>query len=113
MTEESRTSFGKNAITKEEKGNRSDVNDILRYRDQNIVVDTVSHFIFLGKLEDISNYFITLRDADVHDRRESPSLNEKYVLDSKKYGIKCNRKLVHIRLQEVISLSLLDDVIEY
>ena len=98
---ESRTCKGKGA------------NDILRFQNQNIVVDTVSHFIFLGKLEDVSDYFITLSDADVHDRRESPSMNEKYVLDSKKYGIKCNRKLVHIRLQEVISISLLDDVIEY
>ena len=96
-----------------EKGIRGDMRGIIRYKDQNIVVDTVSHFIFIGKLEDVSEYFITLRDADVHDRRESPSLNEKYVLDSKKYGIRRNRKLVHVRLQEVISISLLDDVIEY
>ena len=96
-----------------EKGIRDDTGGILRYHDQNIVVDTVSHFIFIGKLEGVSDYFITLRDADVHDRRESPSLNEKYILDSKKFGIRCNRRLVHVRLQEVISISLLDDVIEY
>ena len=87
--------------------------EILRYQGQNIVVDTLSHFIIIGKLENVSSYFITLRDADVHDRRESPSMNEKYVLDAKRYGIRCNRKLVHIRLHEVISISLLEDVIEY
>ena len=113
MTQEIRISSRKNTGTEKEKGSRSDAGDILRYQDQNIVVDTVSHFIFIGKLEDVSDYFITLRDVDVHDRRESPSMNEKYVLDSKKYGIRCNRKHVHIRLQEVISISLLDDVIEY
>lgn len=92
---------------------RGDASEILCYQGQDIVLDTVSHFIIIGKLDDVSNYFITLRDADVHDRRESPSMNEKYVLDAKKYGIRCNRKLVHIRLQEVVSISLLDDIIEY
>jgi hypothetical protein len=87
--------------------------DILQYGDRQVVVDTVSHFIFLGKLEDVTEHFIALRDADVHDRRESPSMNEKYVLDAKKFGVRVNRKRVHIRLEEVISISLLDDVIEY
>lgn len=77
------------------------------------MVDTISHFFFIGTLQDVNDYFITLSDADVHDSRESPSLREKYILDSKKYGVRSNRKRVHIRLEDVISLSLLDDVIEY
>jgi hypothetical protein len=88
-------------------------NEILRYRGQYIVVDTRSDFIFIGKLLEISDYFMTLEDADVHDRRESPTANEKYIFESKRYGVRCNRKLVHIRLREVISASRLDDVIEY
>ena len=113
MTKASRTSSRKKAPTR--KGNRkdNDASAILGYQGQNIIVDTVSHFIYIGKLEDVGDYFLTLRDADVHDRRESPSMNEKYILDSKKYGVRCNRKMVHIRLQEVISISLLDDIIEY
>jgi hypothetical protein len=87
--------------------------EILRYRDEYLVVDTTSHFVFIGRLADVTDYFITLRDADVHDRRESPSMNEKYILEARKYGVRCNRKRVHIRLQEVISLSRLEDVIEY
>lgn len=89
------------------------VDEILQYRDKNIVVDTVSDFIFIGKLADATEYFITLKEADVHDRRESPSMNEKYILDAKKYGVRRNRKLVHVRRDVVISISLLEDVIEY
>jgi hypothetical protein len=86
---------------------------ILRYRNEYIVVDTKSPFIFIGKLVDTSHYFITLKDVDVHDRSESPSMNEKYVLDSKKYGVRVNRRLVHIRLDEVISVSSLNDIVDY
>jgi hypothetical protein len=113
MTKASRTTSRKKAPTGKRKRKDNDASTILGYQGQNIIVDTIAHFIYIGKLEDVGEYFLTLRDADVHDRRESPSMNEKYILESKKYGVRCNRKMVHIRLQEVISISLLDDVIEY
>lgn len=83
------------------------------YRDKTVVVDTNSNFLYIGKLEDVGDHFVILRDADVHDCRQSPSMNEKYIMEAKKFGVRCNRKRVHIRLEEVISMSLLDDVIEY
>ena len=86
---------------------------ILSYQGQNIVVDTRSDFLFIGKLLEVGDYFLTLEDADVHDRRESTTMNEKYILESKKYGVRCNRKRVHIRLREIVGLSRLDDIIEY
>lgn len=87
--------------------------EILDFRDQNVVVDTTSHFVFIGRLLECTDYFLTLSDADVHDRRESPSMNEKYIIDARKFGVRRNRQRVLIRLEEVISLSLLEDVIEY
>lgn len=87
--------------------------EILRYRGQTVVVDTDSHYLYIGKLLGVSGPFITLGEADVHDRRESSSMNEKYVLESKKYGVRSNRREVHIRFQRMVSYSLLDDVIDY
>ena len=95
------------------KKQKSDIKEILSFREEYLVVDTNSNFLYIGKLADVGEHFVTLRDADVHDCRESPSTNEKYIMEAKKFGVRCNRKLVHIRLQEVISLSLLEDVIEY
>ena len=92
---------------------KSDIDKILSFRKEYVVVDTNSNFLYIGKLEDVGEHFVTLGDADVHDCRESPSMNERYIMEAKKFGVRCNRKLVHIRLEEVISLSLLEDVIEY
>lgn len=112
MTKASKTSANKKPAARGRK-RTSKVTEILIYRDKYIVVDTNSYFIYIGKLQEVSEGFVTLKDADVHDCRQSSSMNEKYILDSKKYGVRSNRKLVYIRLEEVISVSLLDDVIEY
>ena len=95
------------------KDSKKESEEILNFRDQNVVVDTTSHFVFIGRLLECTDYFLTLSDADVHDRRESPSMNEKYIIDARKFGVRRNRQRVLIRLEEVISLSLLEDVIEY
>ena len=89
------------------------ISEILPYKDALVVVDTASYFMFIGKLVEVTERLLTLEDADVHDRRESPSSNEKYVMESKKYGVRINRKHVHIRFEEVVCISRLDDVIEY
>jgi hypothetical protein len=112
MAKAKRSSSTKKKTTGKKK-QKSDVNKILSFREEYVVVDTNSNFLYIGTLEDVGDHFVTLRDADVHDCRESPSTNEKYIMEAKKFGVRCNRKLVHIRLEEVISLSLLDDVIEY
>ena len=113
MSKASKTSSKRKSNTGSRKDSGKESKEILGYRDQNVVVDTTSHFVFIGKLQDCSDFLLTLSDADVHDRRESPSMNEKYIIDARKYGVRRNRRRVHIRLEEVISLSLLDDVIEY
>lgn len=107
---------GSSSTRKKAPGKRRqkrDAKGILGYRDKNVVVDTNSSFLYIGKLEDVGEHFVILRDADVHDCRQSPSMNEKYIMEAKKFGVRCNRKRVQIRLQEVISMSLLEDVIEY
>ena len=87
--------------------------EILRRRGQYVVVDTDSDYLYIGKLLEVTGPFITLGEADVHDRRESSSMNEKYILESKKYGVRSNRKEVHIRLERIVSYSLLEDVTDY
>jgi len=87
--------------------------EILRHRGQHVVVDTDSDYLYIGRLLGVTGQFITLGEADVHDRRESSSKNEKYILESKKYGVRSNRKEVNIRLERIVSYSLLEDVTDY
>ena len=86
---------------------------LLEYLDHYVVVDTTSPYIYIGKLVDLNEHMLTLCDADVHDSRESMTMNEKYIMEAKKYGVRSNRHLVHIRFDKIISLSKLDDVVEY
>jgi hypothetical protein len=95
------------------RGLEDEVAGILRHRGRVLVVDTDSDYLYIGKLLGVSGSFIVLEEADVHDRRESSSMNEKYVLDSKKHGIRSNRREVRIRFQRVVSYSLLEDVVDY
>ena len=85
-----------------------------RYRGQNVVVDTRSpHITFLGRLEEIAEGGLLLRDADVHDADQSRTPREVYVMETHKHGVKVNRKEVLVRLEEVVSVSRLEDVVVY
>lgn len=78
-----------------------------------VVIDTDSRWVFLGILESVSENMVTLVDADAHDQKDAPTTKEAYVMDSKKYGVRKNRKKVWINRSMIVSISLLDDVIEY
>ena len=87
--------------------------EILEFRDKVIVLDTDSPLIYIGRLVDVPRHVVVLADADVHDRREGSSMSEKYLLDCKKFGVRSNRKMVYIRVERVVSFSLLEEVIDY
>jgi len=77
------------------------------------VLDTRGPLVYLGRLENADEQFFTLVEVDVHDMAEGRTTKEKYVLEARKYGIKKNRAAVIVRRDEVVSLSRLEDVIEY
>lgn len=78
-----------------------------------VVVDTESSFVFIGILEEISNDSFIMSEVDVHDRTDIAITKEKYVLDSRLYGIKKNREKVYIMRDKIISVSNLEDVIKF
>jgi small nuclear ribonucleoprotein (snRNP)-like protein len=80
---------------------------------EEVVVDTKSSLIFIGKLEEITEATFVLSDVDVHDQRESQTSREVYLIDTKRLGIRKNRGRIHILAREVISISRLADIIEY
>jgi len=83
---------------------------IKKHLKKKIVVDTRSSWIYIGVLKKVMDNCLVLSDVDVHDNRDVHSSKEKYVLDSKKTGVKSNRENVFINLDYVVSFSLLDDV---
>lgn len=78
-----------------------------------VVVDTKSPIVYIGVLESVKDDFIALRDVDVHDINDTSTTKEVYILQASKFGIKKNRSNVHIFLSEIVSISKLDDIIQY
>lgn len=78
---------------------------------KNVVVDVESQYVYVGRLHELRDKTIILRSADVHDLRDSTTTREVYVRDARVHGIQPNRKTVHVRLEKVVSVSLLDEVI--
>ena len=86
--------------------------DVENFIGQQVVVDVESPFVYLGRLHAIHEKTLVLQSADVHDLRDSTTTREVYVRQSRVHGIQPNRKSVHIRLDKVVSISPIDDVIE-
>ena len=80
---------------------------------KDVVVDTNGQFVYIGRLKRADDFFLELEDVDVHDSAESTTPKEIYIMDARKYGIKKNRAAVFVLARQVVSLSPLDDVIEY
>lgn len=77
-----------------------------------VVVDCQSHFVCLGLLKAYDEQFLDLRNADLHDLRDTDSSRENYVASSVATGIKRNRKRVLLNRREVVGVSLMDDVVD-
>jgi small nuclear ribonucleoprotein (snRNP)-like protein len=82
------------------------------FLNQKVVVDLSSLFVCLGKLARYDDHFLELRNADLHDLRDTETTRELYVADSVATGVKRNRKRVLIRRSEVVAISLLEEVVD-
>ena len=80
---------------------------------QIVVVDTDSRFVYLGTMDRVEEHFVILKNVDAHERGESPSTKEQYIMDAKKFGVTPNRKEVSIRKALVVSVSRLDDILGF
>ncbi len=78
-----------------------------------VVIDTTSSYVFIGTLVEVTDHKLTLKDVDVHDRTESTSTKERYVMEAKKFGVKMNRRGATVRTETVVCISRLSDIIEY
>ncbi len=80
---------------------------------KDIVVDTRSPWMYIGKLAAVQADSLLLNNVDVHDCGETSTPRERYLIDSCATGIKANRSSVYVSLEYVVSVSLLGDVIKF
>ena len=82
------------------------------YLDTKVVVDLSSTFVCLGKLTRYDDHFLELRNADLHDLRDTETSRENYIAASVATGVKRNRKVVLIRRDQMVAVSKLEDVVD-
>jgi hypothetical protein len=83
-----------------------------RFLGREIVLDLASPYVILGTFRGCDAHHYVVENADVHDLRDTTTTRELYVLDAKRHGINCNRKRAIVRMENVVSLALLADVVE-
>jgi small nuclear ribonucleoprotein (snRNP)-like protein len=79
---------------------------------EQVVIDMSSAYVCLGTLRAVDEAFLELRNADLHDLRDTDTSRENYVAASRATGIKRNRKSVLVARREVIAIGRLDDVVD-
>ncbi len=79
---------------------------------QKVVVDLRSTFVCLGTLQRWDELCLELKNADLHDLRDTQTTRENYVAASLTTGIKRNRKRVLLCRSDVVAISRLEDVVD-
>jgi len=79
---------------------------------QDIVLDVVSSYVYVGTLIEYDIHYLIMTNADVHDLRDTNTTRELYVLEARRHGVSVNRLRVLVRLDQVVSISALADVRE-
>lgn len=77
-----------------------------------VVIDLSSPFVALGTLVRFDEHFVELKNADLHDFRDTDTSRENYVIASWATGIKRNRKRVWIRRADVVAITRLEDIVD-
>jgi hypothetical protein len=77
-----------------------------------VVIDLLSTFVCLGKLTKVTPDILELKNADLHDLRDSDSTRENYVAASKATGVKRNRKKLWLMRRDIVAIARLADVVE-
>ncbi len=91
----------------------SDLHELEEFVGSDIVVDTDSRFIFVGKLQKVHAHFLDMADVDVHDSQDTPTTRELYIVDARRHGPRPNRTRALVRKDRIVSISKLDDVMPY
>ena len=77
---------------------------------EDIVVDLRSSYVCLGTLVGLDETYLHLKDADLHDLRDTTTTRENYVVSSHHTGIKRNRKKLLLTRAEIVAIAKLSDV---
>jgi hypothetical protein len=78
-----------------------------------VVIDLRSSYVCLGTLTKVDADILELKNADLHDLRDSDTSRENYVASAASIGIKRNRKKLWLMRSDIVAIARLKDVVEH
>lgn len=79
---------------------------------QEVVIDIAHPFVAIGTLAVVTRDYLELNNADMHDLRDTATTRENYVVKTRRHGIGVNRRVVVLRMDQVIGVTPLGDVVD-
>ena len=79
---------------------------------QKVVIDLRSTFVCLGTLVRVDDHYLELRNADLHDLRDTQTSRENYVAAALATGVKRNRKRVLVSRADLVAIARQEDVVD-
>jgi hypothetical protein len=75
-----------------------------------VVCDLDEYYLVIGTLAEVGTDHVVFTEADLHDHREANSTKEVYIIESRKIGVRVNRKRLTVPLRRLVAISRLDEV---
>jgi hypothetical protein len=79
---------------------------------QTVVCDLGEHHLAIGQLAAVGPDHLSFTEVDLHDHREANSTKDVYLIETRKYGVRVNRKHLAVPRRQLIAICLLTDVAE-
>lgn len=83
---------------------------LLRMLHQEVVLDTGTAIVYIGRLIEVTDHTFVLEQADMHGCREGHLGKEAYLAEASREGLAVNRRHVVVMRSAIISVSRLADV---
>ncbi len=79
---------------------------------QPVVADLDTNYLVFGVLTEMTDDVLIFLEADLHDHGEANATKEVYALETKRFGIRANRRRVVVPRHRLVALSLIADIAE-
>ena len=83
-----------------------------QFLNRKVVVDFRAEYVCLGTLKSIGEHFLELKNADLHDLRDTETSRENYIAACVITGIKRNRKRLLVSRSEIVAIADFEDIVE-
>ncbi|MDI9384545.1 MAG: hypothetical protein QM518_09625 [Verrucomicrobiota bacterium] len=77
-----------------------------------VVVDTSTSLVYMGRLREVNERWIEMEEVDLIDLGEIKISRELLLIEKKRDGLKASRGSVMLTSRAIVSISVLEEIID-